>query len=151
MRNLILPLIILASVSIGFAATKTDSEQAGSAALAFITSYGKFSNGPGVGYDASVKWVKNSPLCTPDFARNLAKLYADARRKDPEMGYGADAVISSNGGAPNSFLLKNVTVDGNRARAVVAGDKSFPMVLNVLLVKQGGKWLVDASGALAKK
>ena len=95
-------------------------------------------------------WVKKSPLCTAEFGQNLAKLYAEAKKADPLVGYGADAVVSSNGGVPHFYSLRNVKVNGNTARAVVVGDKSFPKVINVLLVKQGTQWLVDASGDLAR-
>ena len=152
MRHLILSLLLLATSAAGRAAdTKNDAELAGAAAITFANTYGKFVNGSTGGYDASVKWVKKSPLCTPEFAKNLENLYAKAKKEDPQMGYGADAVISSNGGAPNFYSLRTVNVNRNTARAVVVGDKSFPMVINVLLVKQDGKWLVDASGDLAKK
>jgi hypothetical protein len=44
-------------------------------------------------FDESLAWVAKNPLVTSEYKRALAKAYRDAQEKDPEFGYGADAVI----------------------------------------------------------
>ena len=138
--------LLIAAPLASIAGEKSDAERAGLVALTFINSYVKASDSRG--WD-SLKWVCRSPVATEHFKRALAKLYGDALKTDPEVGYDADAVISGNG-CPDHFNLKSSKVSGEKAHVVLIGSQDFPKELNVALVKSGKKWLVDGSGVLAK-
>ena len=96
-------------------------------------------------------FLQGSPLVTEGFKRALEKLYREAREKDPELGYGADAVIGGQD-SPDRFGVKSSEVDGDRARVVLIGlePANFPMEVKVHLVREDGRWLIDASGDLAR-
>jgi hypothetical protein len=45
--------------------------------------------------------------------------------------------------------VKSSSVEDGRARVVLIGeDPAFPMEVRVDLIREDGKWLVDASGTL---
>lgn len=125
-----------------------DDKAAAEVALKFINQYADYSDSRSFKCDAS--WVKNSPLCTPEFGKRLEAFHAHWNKINPIVGFGADPVVSSNGGVPATFSIKSVKVTGDQARAIALGDKSFPMEVPLILVKRNGKWLVDGSGELAK-
>ncbi len=125
-----------------------DDKAATEVALKFINQYADYVDSRSFKSDAS--WVKKSPLCTPEFGNKLEAFHAHWRKVDPIVGFGADPVVSSNGGVPATFSIKSVKVTGDQARAIALGDKSFPMQVPIILVKRNGKWLVDGCGELAK-
>jgi len=90
-------------------------------------------------------------LVTDGFKRALAKLYGDALKADPELGYGADAVIGGHD-SPDRFGVKSSKIKGGGARVVLVGidPPNFPMEVKVKLVRQDGRWMVDASGDLVR-
>ena len=102
-------------------------------------------------YEQVIARVGANPDVTPRFKRALAKLYRDALREDPELGYGADAVIGGQD-CPDRFRVKTGTIRGDRARVVLTGAEppDFTMEVKVDLVRQDGRWLIDGSGDLAK-
>jgi hypothetical protein len=97
----------------------------------------------------NMAFLQGSPLVTERFKRALEKLYREAREKDPELGYGADAVIGGQD-SPDRFGVKSSKVNGDRARVVLIGIEpaNFPMEVKVDLVREDGRWLIDASGDL---
>lgn len=100
------------------------------------------------GYEETIARVEASPLVTERYKKALTKLYRDALKEAPDYGYGADAVV---GGQeyPDRMRVKTSKVEGERARVVLIGEEtSFPMEVKVDLVRQDGRWLVDASGDL---
>ena len=102
------------------------------------------------GYEETIARVQASELVTERYQEALTKLYRDALKQDPEYGYGADAVIGWQD-SPDRFRVKSSKVDGDRARVVLIGeDPQFPMEVNVDLVREDGRWLVDASGDLIR-
>ena len=102
------------------------------------------------GYEETIARVQASKLVTERYKEALTKLYRDALKKDPEYGYGADAVMGGQD-FPDRFRVKSSKVDGDRARVVLIGeDPQFPMEVNVELVREDGRWLVDASGDLIR-
>jgi len=114
----------------------------------FINAYVAVSMQQGGGN--TMDFVKASPVVTERFTESLEKLYSDALKTDPEMGYGADAVIGGND-CPERFRVKRSKVTDDRARVVLIGeDPSFPMEVKVDLVREDGRWLVDASGDLVQ-
>ena len=102
-------------------------------------------------YEQVIARVEANPNATARFKRALAKLYRDALKQDPELGYGADAVISGQD-SPDRFRVKSRKIDGDRARVVLIGAEppNFPMEVKVDLVREDGRWLIDGSGDLAR-
>ena len=102
------------------------------------------------GYEETIARMQASKLVTERYKEALTKLYRDALKKDPEYGYGADAVMGGQD-FPDRFRVKSSKVDGDRARVVLIGEDSrFPMEVKVDLVRKDGRWLVDASGDLIR-
>ena len=102
------------------------------------------------GHEETIARVQASKLATERYKEALTKLYRDALKKDPEYGYGADAVMGGQD-FPDRFRVKSSKVDGDRARVVLIGvDPRFPMEVKVDLVREDGRWLVDASGDLIR-
>lgn len=141
MRLLFISLLLAATNCL---ASNADADQAGAAAKEFIHSYLKANNGS-LGYMEVVGWVKKSPLVTAGFKSALDKLYTKALREDPEMGYGADAVLSSQD-PPDRYEVASARVKGDTAVVTLAGPKTNPQRLSVRMVRQDGKWLVNGSG-----
>jgi len=126
-------------------AAEPDATAAGKLAAEFINGYVAVSLRPGGNTGA---FVEGSPVVTERFKRALDKLYRDALAKDPELGYGADAVIGGQD-CPERFRVKSSKVNGERARVLLVGeDPGFPMEVKVELVLEDGRWMVDASGDL---
>ena len=102
------------------------------------------------GYEETIARVQASKLVTERYKDALTKLYRATLKKDPEYGYGADAVMGGQD-FPDRFRVKSSKVDGDRARVVLIGeDLRFPMEVKVDLVREDGRWLVDASGDLVR-
>jgi hypothetical protein len=118
----------------------------GEVALQFINDH--VSSPPG--YEETIARVEASPLVTERYKKALTKLYRDALKKEPEYGYGADAVIGGQE-SPERFRVKSSKTEGDRAFVVLIGeDADFPMEVKVELVCEDGRWLVDASGDLVQ-
>ena len=118
----------------------------GEVALQFINDH--VSSPPG--YEETIARVEASPLVTEHYKKALAKLYRDALKKEPEYGYGADAVIGGQE-SPERFRVKSSKTEGDRAFVVLIGeDADFLMEVKVELVREDGCWLVDASGDLTQ-
>lgn len=127
-----------------------DAASAGAVAVEFINSYIKASSRFKNGYESAISWMEKSPLVTPRFATALAKLYRDALKKDPEMGYDADAVLGGQDFA-DAYRFQSGKVTGRRARVILQGTGSgSEMTVKVDLVKSDDGWLVDGSGDLAR-
>ena len=120
-------------------------------AVEFINAYVAAIPGFDSGHESAIKWVSKRKDVTDRFKTALAKLYRDALKADPEMGYGADAVLSAQD-FPDSFRLKSAKVDPKKgiAMVVLVGEAPMDMDLKMKLVNQEGTWLVDGSGDLMK-
>ena len=118
----------------------------GEVALQFINDH--VSSPPG--YEETIARVEASPLVTEHYKKALTQLYRDALKKEPEYGYGADAVIGGQE-SPERFRVKSSKIEGDRAFVLLIGeDADFPMEVKVELVCEDGRWLVDASGDLVQ-
>lgn len=101
------------------------------------------------GYKAVIAWMKKCPDVTDGFRQRLAKLYLDALKKEPELGYDADAIVGGQDSADH-YRVKSCKIHGDRARVMLAGDGSQSnMQIKVDLVRTNNRWLVDGSGDLA--
>ena len=152
MGNTILRLLLIGFVVLFVMGQRLDASPdaaaPGDVAAEFINAYVAVSMQPGGGN--TTDFVQSNAVVTERFKRALDKLYSDALKVDPEMGYGADAVIGGQD-CPERFRVKSSTVKGDRARVVLIGeDPDFPMEVKVVLVREDGRWLIDASGDLVK-
>jgi len=125
------------------------ADEASHVALEFINGYVKASPGFSDGYESAIAWVAKSPLATDSYKSALAKLYRDGLKKDPEAGYGSDAVLGGQD-FPDAFHVKKTRASEAKATVILSGDASFPMEVRVVLVKSDGRWLVDGSGDLIR-
>jgi hypothetical protein len=128
-------------------AAESAEDAAGKVAMDFINAH----VAEPVGYEETIARVEASPLVTARYKSALAKLYRDALKEEPDLGYGADAVIGGQDN-PDRFRVKSCQVADARARVVLVGadPPDFPMEVKVDLVRENGRWLVDASGDLVK-
>lgn len=145
MKPLLLSLLlVLAASQILVGGENAEARKAGKAAMDFVTAYLKATEHI-TGYKETIAWVKKSPLVTSDYKTALEKLYKDAWRKDPEYGYGADAILSSQDN-PESYSIDRVKAKGGSAWVELAGHPNYQGLLKVGLVRQDGNWLVNSSG-----
>ena len=136
-------------ISVPAAVLAGPDQSPGAVAANFINSYIRFLKKKGGGYEKSIAWVAARPDVTDDFRERLAKLYRDALEEDPQLGYGADAVIGGQD-YPSGVRVKSSEIDEDEALVVLAStDRSFPMEVKVNLVRPEDRWLVDGSGDLA--
>jgi hypothetical protein len=117
----------------------------------FINAYVTAIPGFDSGHESAIKWVSKRKDVNERFKAALAKLYRDALKADPEIGYGADAVLSAQD-FPKSFCLKSAKVGPPKggSMAVLAGEAPMDTELKIKLVLQDETWLVDESGDLMK-
>lgn len=116
-------------------------------AQGFINAYVAEVSKPEVTQKKAVAWVKRNPAATDSFKKKLEEIYREGFRKDPEMGYGADAVLGAQD-FPERFTVFSEEKKNGVATVVLVGDKTCPMKVEVRLVERAGAWLVDASGDL---
>ena len=116
------------------ATAQLDDKSAGAAAEAFLAGYIKA--------DAkNVEWVAKTPLVTPEFKAAFKKARA-AESVD------ADPVLFAQDVPSTPFKAESSKVKGDTAAVLVAAkfaDK--PHKLKVMLVAQGGHWLVSKTAA----
>ncbi|GAB4173561.1 MAG: hypothetical protein Fur0032_13200 [Terrimicrobiaceae bacterium] len=98
----------------------------------------------------AARWVEKSRLATPDFKKRLSELYRRALKEDPELGYGADAVLGAQD-YPESFRVHKISIQNGMATAVLRGTRPFEMDVPMVLIREGNSWLVDGSGDLVPK
>lgn len=149
MKALLLTVVVALAISpMLLAQENVEARKAGAAASDFFNAYVKAI--PTLdGYKATIAWVKKNPLASPAYKAAVEKIYMDALRKDPEMGYGADALLGAQD-YPDGFTIKQSRASGDKAVVDLIGVDPFPMPLRVTLIKQDDKWLVDGSGDLLR-
>jgi hypothetical protein len=141
-------LFALAASSTLPAQENVDARKAGAVASDFFNAYVKAI--PTLdGYKATIAWVKKNPRASRTYKAAVEKIYLDALRKDPEMGYGADALLGAQD-YPEGFRIKQSRASGDKAVVDLVGLDPFPMPLRVTLIRQDGEWLVDGSGDLLR-
>ncbi|MFY8217267.1 MAG: hypothetical protein ACOVMP_11780 [Chthoniobacterales bacterium] len=139
-----LPIALL----VGADGDSSEQKKAAAVAAEFINSYVKAIPQ----FESSMSgadWVKRSPLASPEFKKRLADLYRQALRDDPEMGYGADAVLGAQD-YPDSFKVQSVRIDGDQAAVELLSTEPFEMELRMTLIRHEDSWLVDGSGDLVE-
>jgi hypothetical protein len=117
-------------------------------AVEFVNRYAKVAPTFSAGDASALAWIAKQPVVTERFRKGLTRLYRDARKSDPEAGYGSDAILGGQD-FPDSFRVLSSTIEGDKAKVVLIGtDPGFPMEVKVALIQTSGKWFVDGSGDL---
>ena len=98
----------------------------------------------------AIAWVTKNPLATSEYKRALAKAYRDAQKEDPDIGYGADAVICGQVFPEKGCEVKRVWIEGPLAFVfLVSRDPKFMHVIHARFVRKNGDWLLDGTGSLS--
>ena len=142
-------LLLLAALNPVHAAPESpDSTKAVTVAEDFINSY--IQAIPSFdGYMGAVAWVKGHALASPNFKKRLENLYRKALREDPELGYGADAVLGGQD-HPEQYKVQSVRIEGDRALVDLIGKEPIPLKLRMILTRHNNSWMVEASGDLVE-
>jgi len=125
-----------------------DIKNASRGAEQFINDYLSTPHGS---YQAVIAWVNKRQDVFPIFKERLAKLYLDALKEDHEVGYGADAILSTveDGGikyrvVDTFFGRAHITIT---LQATASADCKH-QVRVVMMQDEDGKWKVRSSGDL---
>ena len=89
------------------------------------------------------EWVKGRNDVTESFKKEYAHIVEEGLKNDPEMGLGFDPILDAQD-LPEAFEID--LKDG--AYLVVQGVNWPDFKLNIKLVAEKGKWLVDGSGVI---
>lgn len=128
------------------AGPSADRDAAAAVATEFLNAYVRAIPSFNDQMDAA-RWVQKSRLATPGFKKRLSDLYRKALKDDPELGYGADAVLGAQD-YPDSFRVHEITIQDGTATVLMRGIQPFEMDVPMVLIRSGDSWLVDASGDL---
>ncbi len=102
------------------------------------------------GYEDTIRWIDKSPVPTKEYKVALTKLYRDALKVDPELGYGADAVICGQDWPDKGFKAARVWLAGSMAFVQMASrDPQFEHSIEARFVKVNGTWRLDGTGLLS--
>jgi hypothetical protein len=145
----VIPWLCLAFVvcpHLGKADDETDGRNAGIAAAQFINDYcaATFADQRQV-----IAWVDKRQDVFPIYKERLSKLYRDALKQDPEVGYGADAILA--GVEELGTNYKAVDTFYGRAHIRVTLQAIAPagckhQVQVVMIEDDDGKWKVQSCG-----
>lgn len=112
----------------------------------FFDRYNREILAKGAEYETTIAWVEKQSFPTAEFKRALAKLYRDSLKKDPDMGYGADALICGQDYPKKGCRVKQISIEGSAARASLESrDPSHNHSFQIQLVKQDGMWRLDGT------
>jgi hypothetical protein len=127
---------------------ETDGRNAGIAAAKFINDYcaTTFADQRQV-----IAWVDKRQDVFPIYKDRLSKLYLDALKQDPEVGYGADAILSTVEDGGSKYRV--VDTFFGRAHITLTLQATAPadckhQVRVVMMQDEDGKWKVRSSGDL---
>jgi hypothetical protein len=140
---------IILSIALGTACALADDQadikNASFAAEKFINDYLSTNHGS---YQAVIKWVNQRKDVFPIFKERLAKLYMDALKQDPEVGYGADAILSGIEYIGTKYRV--VDTFYGRAHITVTLRAIAPAgcthQVDVVMMEDNGRWLVQSCG-----
>jgi hypothetical protein len=148
MISRVIPWLFLAMVvcsHLGKADDETDGRNASIAAAQFINDYcaATFAEQRQV-----IAWVDKRQDVFPIFKERLAKLYMDALKQDPEVGYGADAILSGIEYIGTKYRV--VDTFYGRAHITVTLRAIAPAgcthQVDVVMMEDNGRWLVQSCG-----
>jgi len=147
----VIPWLCLALVlcpHLGKADDETDGRNAGIAAAKFINDYcaATFADQRQV-----IAWVGKRKDVFPIYKERLSKLYLDALKQDPEVGYGADAILSTVEDGGSKYRV--IDTFYGRAHITLTLQATAPadckyQVRVVMMQDEDGKWKVRSSGDL---
>jgi hypothetical protein len=146
MHWLFLALVVCSHL--GKADDEVDGRNAGIAAAKFINDYcaATFADQRQV-----LAWVDKRQDVFPIYKERLSKLYLDALKQDPEVGYGADAILSTVEDGGSKYRV--VDTFFGRAHITVTLQATAPVgckhqVRVVMMQDEDSKWKVRSSGDL---
>jgi hypothetical protein len=138
-------LCIALGTACALADDQADIKNASFAAEKFINDYLSTNHGS---YQAVIKWVNQRKDVFPIFKERLAKLYMDALKQDPEVGYGADAILSGIEYIGTKYRV--VDTFYGRAHITVTLQATAPAGcthrVDVVMMDDDGRWLVQSCG-----
>ena len=147
----VIPWLFLALVvcsHLGKADDEADGRNAGIAAAKFINDYcaATFADQRQV-----IAWVDKRKDVFPIYKERLSKLYLHALKQDPEVGYGADAILSTVEDGGSKYRV--VDTFFGRAHITLTLQATAPadckhQVRVVMMQDEDGKWKVRSSGDL---
>ena len=131
-------------------ATANSESEVSAKAQRFFDDYNKRALADRMTYEATIAWVTKNPLATAEYKRALAKVYRDALKEDPDIGYGADAVICGQDFPEMGCEVKRVWIEGPLAFVfLVSRDPKFMHVIHARFVNKNGHWQLDGTGSLS--
>jgi hypothetical protein len=147
----VIPWLCLALVvcsHLGKADDETDGRNAGIAAAKFINDYCAATF---AGQRQVIAWVDKRQDVFPIYKDRLSKLYWDALKQDPEVGYGADAILSTVEDGGSKYRV--VDTFFGRAHITLTLQATAPadckhQVRVVMMQDEDAKWKVRSSGDL---
>ncbi len=125
-----------------------DASDAGAAAQKFTDGYLHALNSTKA--NDTTGYLEKTPLVTRAYRKALAKFYADALKKDPGYGYGADAVIWGNSWPESGYQVRRVWVTGPLAFVFLSTrNPEETFAFEARLVKVDGRWVIDGTGQIS--
>lgn len=148
MLRVVLALVLL--VTPALADEAGDVRNVSQVADAFFSGYVKMIAKGGAGYEDTIKWVDRSAVPTKEYKAALTKLYRDALKADPELGYGADAVICGQDWPDRGFKVARVWLAGPMAFVkMVSRDPQVEHSIEARFLKVNDTWRLDGTGSLS--
>ncbi len=146
MKKLIICLLLLIAWPNLQADDQTDINNASEAAAKFINEYLNTNHGS---QKRVVEWLKKRSDVFPVFKERIAKLYLDALKRDPELGYEGDAIMAGREELGTKYQVvdtfygrEHITVT---LQAVKPADCQHKVEV-VMMQDDDGSWKVQTSG-----
>ncbi len=96
--------------------------------------------------EARITWLERQPLASAAYKATHAKLYRDALKADPEVGYGADALTCGQDYPDAGCRVERLTLSGTTGEALfVSRDPAHQHLFRARLTKHEGKWQLEGT------
>lgn len=145
MKKLVLFLIVILGVSCNTQTKDNPSKTPDfNVALTFINDYAKFCE-PKTPPTIDSTWIERNPLLTDSFKKKYKNIIDSAYIENPEIGLECDPIFSAQDFDSKYIILKADTVNGY---VTMCGTKWKESIIEMKVVYQNNKWLVDGSGMI---
>ncbi|MBX2844415.1 MAG: hypothetical protein KTR26_21815 [Flammeovirgaceae bacterium] len=146
-NSLILPLFIFSIESIFVGELSSKQELDSQIALEFINSYVENCNRV-IEDDALdiLEWSDSSQFVTRTFKEELREMILEARRQDPVLGIGFDPILDAQDYPDEGFEIFEFVEE--TGYVTVIGKRWTDFKLNIIIIKEAGKTLVDGCGVV---
>lgn len=125
--------------------TKPEAEPNPVIAVNFINSYIENANKMAEAVEIRA-WVNSSELVTDHFKTELTNMINEAFEREPDYGLGFDPILDAQDYPEEGFLLSSY--NSNSSIATVASKQWPSFVVNIKLINQNGRTLVDGCGVV---